>query len=437
VSEINFKNIKKPYFLGIGGIGVSAIAKMMILEGKQVAGSDTADSAIIEELRKEGADILIGQDLEHIPKDTDLVIYSIALEKFAPDFMKEVREKVKNVISYPQALSIISKDKYTIAICGTHGKTTTTAMLAKIMMDAGMDPTVIVGSLMSDVKSNFIAGKSKYLVVEACEYCRSFLEINPTVVGITTIDADHLDYYKDIDDIVSAFKEFVVKIPEDGLVVGNNNDKRVSDAMSVSASNIVDSGKYYDHNLKLKVPGEHNRKNASVALAIAEFLGKTENKLTKNSAVASLENFSGTWRRFEYKGKTEKGAIVYDDYGHHPTEIAATIAGAKELYPDEKIVVAFQPHLFSRTKELLGGFAECFANADEAIILPIYPAREEFDPTISSEMLVARIKNTKAIYAKDFYAAAEMLGKFDNDTLIILSGAGDIDKLAPMIINEK
>ncbi len=427
--NIDLKSVKKPYFAGIGGIGVSAIARMFLLEGKSVGGSDTANSDIIEELRKEGAEITIGNDAKHMSPDTDLVIYSIALDKFAPDFMKELRVKVANVISYPEALGLISKYKYTIAICGTHGKTTTTAMLAKIMMDAGMDPTVIVGSLMSDVKSNFVAGKSKYLIVEACEYCRSFLEINPTVIGITTIDADHLDYYKNIDEIVGAFKEFVVKLPEDGLVIGNNNDRKISDAMSVSPSNIIDSSLSFDANIKLKVPGEHNRKNASVALSIAEFLG-----VDKTSALKSLENFSGTWRRFEYKGKTEKGALVYDDYGHHPTEIAATIAGAKELYPGHKIIVVFQPHLFSRTKELLGGFAECFANSDEAIILPIYPAREVFDPTISSEMMVQKIKNTKAQYAKDFYTAAEMLSHFEDGAVIILSGAGDIDKVAPMIV---
>ncbi|MES2059987.1 MAG: Mur ligase domain-containing protein [Patescibacteria group bacterium] len=409
---IDFKTIKKPYFLGIGGIGVSAIARMMLHEGKQVSGSDSSDSEIIKELQKVGADIFIGQDVSHIPNDTDLVIYSIALEKFVPDFMKDVRAKIKDVISYPEALSIISKDKYTIAIAGTHGKTTTTAMLAKIMMDAGLDPTVIVGSLMSDSKSNFVAGKSKYLVVEACEYCRSFLEINPTVIGITTIDSDHLDYYKDLEDIVSAFNEFKAKIPVNGKV--------------------IETGDVFDPSLKLRIPGDHNRKNASLALAIADHLG-----IDKEKAKRSLENFSGTWRRFEYKGKTENGAFVYDDYGHHPTEIAATILGAKELYPDKKIIVAFQPHLFSRTKELLSGFAQCFANSDEAIILPIYPAREVFDPSISSEMLVNNIKNTKAFFVPDFDAATDLLAKFGEDSVIILSGAGDIDKLAPQIIHER
>src|SRR3989344_3929193 len=430
--DFKFKSVKNPYFIGIGGIGVSAIAKMFLLEGKSVGGSDTIPSDIIKELQKAGAEILIGQDEKHIPAGTDLVIYSIALDKFAPDFMKEVRSKVKNVISYPQALSIISKDKYTIAIAGTHGKTTTTAMVAKILIDAGLDPTVIIGSILFDQKSNFIAGKSKYLIVEACEYCRSFLEINPTIVGITTIDADHLDYYKNLNEIAVAFKEFVLKVPDEGLVVGNNNDKWISETMSVSASDIVDSNKYFDPNIKLKIPGEHNRKNASIALAIAEFLG-----VSKNSAIKSLENFSGTWRRFEYKGQTKGGALIYDDYGHHPTEIKATIEGAKELYPKNKIVVVFQPHLFSRTKELFGGFAECFANADEAIILPIYPAREEFDPSISSEMLASKIKNTKASYSPDFFSGTTILEKFGDDTVIILSGAGDIDKLAPMITDAK
>lgn len=412
MTDVDFKAVKKPYFLGIGGIGVSAIARMMMHEGKQVAGSDTANSDLIDELRKAGAEISIGNDLSHIPEDTDLVIYSIAVPHYDPEFFEGIKSKFKNVLSYPQVLSLVSKDKYTIAIAGTHGKTTTTAMVAKILIDAGFDPTVIVGSILNDSHTNFIAGKSKYLVVEACEYKRSFLEINPTVVGITTIDDDHLDYYKDHADIVDAFEAFKAKVPADGAV--------------------IETGDTFDLNLRLKIPGDHNRKNATLALAIAEFLG-----IDRRGATRSLENFSGTWRRFEYKGKTASGALVYDDYGHHPAEIAATLAGARELYPDKKITLVFQPHLYSRTKFLFDDFVRELAKADSVILAPIYFAREEPDPTVSSRLLadaVAKINKNTCCLETFEEIKNELLKTTGQGDIILVMGAGDITNLGDMLI---
>ncbi len=436
----DFIAIKKAYFLGIGGIGVSAIARMFLLEGKEVFGSDTAESEITKELQDADAKIYIGQKIENIPDDTDLIIYTIAIEKYAAEFLAGVRQKFggEKVISYPQSLSIISKDKYTIAVCGTHGKTTTTAMIAKVLIDARLDPTVIVGSLLSDYKTNFIAGKSKYLVVEACEYCRSFLEINPTIVAVTTIDNDHMDYYKDTNDIERAFGEFMDKAST--AVVGNLADKNIRDVITnyelriTNLKNkpvIINSENFYDKNLKLKIPGDHNRKNASVALAVAEFLS-----IDKNSALKSLEDFSGTWRRFEYKGKTESGAIVYDDYAHHPAEIEATLAGAKEMHPDKKITVVFQPHLYSRTKIFFNDFAKALSEADSVMMLPIYKAREKDDSSISSEMLVDQIKkkNPNVSFAKDFEEAKRRLSILDSKFLILIMGAGDISPLADKLI---
>jgi len=450
--NIDLKTIKKAYFLGLGGIGVSAVARMLLLEGKAVSGSDMANSELLDILRQEGVDVFIGQDVGHIPLDVDLVIYTIAIEKFAPDFMENVRQKIgrDKVISYPESLSIISKDKYTIAICGTHGKTTTTAMVAKIMMDAGLDPTVIVGSIMSDTHSNFVAGKSKlvqmpngemggYLVVEACEYCRSFININPTIVGITTIDNDHMDYYKDSDDIKEAFSEFVGKASV--AVAGDLNNEKIKKVIEnyelritnyEIKSKIIDSSISFDNNLKLKIPGEHNRKNASVALSIAEFLG-----IPKNSAIASLQSFSGTWRRFEYKGKTMSGAIVYDDYAHHPTEISATLAGVRELYPDKKIIVVFQPHLYSRTKLLFADFVDALSKADNIILTPIYAAREVKDDTVLSELLAEAVKkqNINCIFLETFKEIKSELQKdTDEKNVIVVMGAGDISKLADILI---
>ncbi len=424
---MEFDSVKKVYFLGIGGIGVSAIARMFLLEGKEVFGSDTSASEIIKELEVAGAKIFIGQDISHIPDDTDLVVYTIAIPHFAPDFFVSVKKKFKNVISYPEALEIISKNKYTIAISGTHGKTTTTAMVAKILIDAGFDPTVIVGSILADVHTNFIAGKSKYLVVEACEYQRSFLKIHPTIVGITTIDNDHLDYYKDENDIENAFSEFAGMATE--TIVADMSSPKI---LNVTAGkNTSDSAKFYDAEMKLKVPGEHNRRNASIALAIADHLG-----IPKEIAIKSLESFSGTWRRFEYKGKTKTGAVVYDDYAHHPTEIAATLSGAREMFPEKKITIVFQPHLYSRTKLLFADFAKALGEADDVILLPIYAAREEKDETVSSKLLAAEIekKNPNVIYSESFEdAASHLLQKNENDAVMTM-GAGDVYKISSLIL---
>jgi len=339
-----------------------------------------------------------------------------------------VKNKFQNVLSYPEVLSIISKDKYTIAIAGTHGKTTTTAMVAKILIDAGLDPTVIVGSILNDSHTNFIAGKSKYLVVEACEYCRSFLEINPTVVGITTIDNDHLDYYKDHEDIVSAFREFVAKLPPEGALVA---DIGIPDVPMLGRE-VSDAGKFYDPTLRLKIPGDHNRRNASVALAIADHLG-----IDREIALHSVQNFSGTWRRFQYKGVTAGGAIVYDDYAHHPTEISVTLAGARELFPDKRITIIFQPHLYSRTKLLFEDFAAALSKADRVILAPIYFAREEMDPSVSSQMLAARISEISgnSTYLETFDMIKDEVEKMAaNDDVILVMGAGDISELPDKLV---
>jgi UDP-N-acetylmuramate--alanine ligase len=423
-----FGTVKNVHFIGIGGIGISAIAKMFLLEGKKVSGSDTSDSEIIAELFKAGAKISIGHDAKNLPKETDFVIYTIAITEENPEFI-EAKKRGLQMITYPQALHEISKDKYTIAISGTHGKTTTTAMIAKIMMDAGLDPTVIVGSLLKDAKSNFVAGKSKYFVVEACEYRKSFLNIEPTIAVITNIDNDHLDFYKDIKDIQNSFGEFANKVPKGGFVVCNPQDKMVKPVIKDLSCKIVDSYEFRNEKLKLKVLGEHNKKNSDMALAVAHLIG-----VPKNKAKKSLEDFSGTWRRFEYKGETKSGAIVYDDYGHHPTEIKASLKGAREMFPKQKITVVFQPHLFSRTKLLLNDFSKSFNDADKVILAPIYPAREPFDSTISSEILAGKI-GKKAESFKDFVSIEKyLIDSLSKNDILITMGAGDVYKIGEEII---
>ena len=432
------KSSKNIYFIGIGGIGISAIARMFLLEGKNIYGSDMSETMAVKELRKIGAQINIGHSKLNIQKNIDLVIYTTAIDKDNPELKEAIKRKIK-ILTYPESLKEVSKNKYTIAISGTHGKTTTTAMIAKIMMDAGLDPTVIVGSFLKDQKSNFVAGKSKYLVVEACEYRKSFLNIKPRIALITNIDNDHLDFYKDIEDIQNAFVEFTTQVEKDGHVISNINNKTIFPVLKNLKANIVDSKKYFDKKLKLKIPGEHNKENASLALAVAEILC-----IDREKAKESLCEFSGTWRRFEYKGKTKKGALVYDDYGHHPTEIKATLSGAREFFGKKRIFAVFQPHLYSRTKILLDDFSKVFKNADHVLVAPIYAAREKFDSTISSEMLVDKI-NSQSILEKRTNQKIMSFSCFSNiekylltnikkDDVVITIGAGDVYKIGEKIL---
>ncbi|MEK7575058.1 MAG: Mur ligase family protein [Patescibacteria group bacterium] len=429
--EIDFKKYKKIHFLGIGGIGISAIARMFLLEGKKVTGSDLALSEVTDELVKLGVFVTEGQDIKTIPKDSDLIVYSPALSEYAKDFLAKVKGFGIPMLSYPEVLHQISKEKYTIAVSGTHGKTTTTAMIAKVMADAKLDPTVIVGSLLKDTKSNFVAGKSEYFVVEACEYRRSFLQLQPTILVITNIDADHLDYYKDLDDVVRAFGELVAQVPKDGFVICNPSLPEIKSAIAKAVCQIVDYTKFQKR-LKLKIPGKHNLENAAAALAVGNILG-----LKGEVPEKSLEDFSGTWRRFEYRGKTTHGASVYDDYGHHPTEITATLQGARELFPTQKIVVVFQPHLYSRTKDHLSEWATCFKLADHVVVLPIYPAREVDPGDITSEMVVEELDQSGQLahLVKTFAEAAERASDLTvSGDVIITMGAGETNKVADLLV---
>lgn len=434
MNPVNLKTAKKVFFLGIGGIGISAIARMMLGGSKEVTGSDLALSEVTDELSKLGAKISVGQDIKLVQKGIDLVIYSVAVSEFAPDLIKQVRALGVSVISYPEALHEISKGKYTIAVSGTHGKTTTTAMIAKVLGDAKLDPTVIVGSLLKDTKSNFIAGKSKYFVVEACEYKRSFLNLEPTILVITNIDNDHLDYYKNLEGVSKAFGELVTKISKDGFVVCNPASPAVKNALAGAKCQIINYTKFHK-NLKLRIPGKHNLANASAVLAVASIL-----KIDEDRTAKSLEDFAGTWRRFEYRGKTPNGALVYDDYGHHPTEITASLEGARELFPKQKIVVVFQPHLYSRTKEHLAEFGTCFEQADEVILLPIYPAREVDSRDINSEMVVAEIKkNEQSAQLVNSFAEAcdKSLELAGSNGVIITMGAGETNKVADLLVGKQ
>lgn len=426
--ELDLNKIKKVFYVGIGGIGISAIARMMLKEGKEVYGSDTSEGEVVAELKNAGAEITIGQGFELIPEGTDLIVYTIAIESYDPDLYEKVVTGLIPARSYPEMLEIVTKGKNTIAISGTHGKTTTTAMIAKILIDAKKDPTVIVGSLLKDTNSNLISGKSDLFVVEACEYRRSFLHIHPKILVITNIEADHLDYYKDLADIQDAFSEMISQIAEGGALVCDPNHENIAPIISNIKCKVIDYTKYLESVPKLSVPGEHNRIDAAAALAVAEELG-----ILKEEAEKSVQKFQGTWRRLEKRGEAKDGTILYDDYAHHPTEIKASLQALRELYPSKKLIIIFQSHLYSRTKSLWEGFVEAFDGADQVFILPVYAAREMFDPTVSPEKLAEAIagrgKEAKAF--ADFDEGIKYFNetKFGENDVIVTMGAGEAYKV--------
>jgi len=415
LSKINTSKIlsaSKVFFVGIGGIGISAIARMMFLEGKEVSGSDMSENELTRELKEIGIKVVIGQGFELIPPDVDLIVYTIAIPHYDQKLFNQIIDSSILHKSYPEMLGLVTANKNTIAVAGTHGKTTTTAMIAKILMDAKRDPSVIVGSLLKGYKSNLIIGKSDLFVVEACEYERSFLNLRPKVLVITNIEAEHLDYYKDINDIKSAFKQL------------ENQSEKV----------IYNYEKYLEKVPKLLVPGQHNRMNAAAALAVADFL-----HIEEEVAQKALSEFSGTWRRLEKKGETKEGVIIYDDYAHHPTEVRASLLGLRELYPKgEKIItVLFQPHLYSRTKALFNEFVTCFDDADNVLLLPIYFARENPDPEVSSGKLAEaiRLHRGEAVAFNSFTEAEEWLGKMKlgPKDVFVTMGAGEAYKVTEKV----
>lgn len=428
----NYKN-KKIHFIGIGGIGMSALARYYKHNESIVSGSDGGESDLLESLKKEDMQVFTGGHNEaNVPDDVDMIVYTIAISSDNPELIKShniAAKKDLKVLTYPEALGELTKSKTTICVAGTHGKTTTTAMIYYALKECGVAASMIVGSLIKDENdnlTNFISGDSEYLIIESCEYKRSFLNYNPTHIIITNIDADHLDYYKDIDDIKKAFQEFVDKMKDDNkekfLIIHNNVD--IFNLKANIKKVLVDD---IDINkIDLSVPGIHNRENAQLVIGLCDALG-----LPKETVRRGLKNFIGTWRRQEYKGELHD-MQMYDDYAHHPSEIKATLQAFREKFPDKKIIAAFQPHLYSRTKLLFDDFANSFFNADQVVFLPIYAAREQVDSSISSDMLrqVVESKNIKCDLVDNINILKDYMDiNADKNTVFITLGAGDIYKV--------
>lgn len=436
INNINLEKINKIFFLGVGGIGMSAMARMMHHKGKKVIGSDAGDNRIVHDLRNEGYLVHLGQSIDNIPNDIDLIIYSEAVEDHHPEFLEEVRNQFSaTVISYPQMLGVVSRETFTIAIAGTHGKTTTTSMIATMLIDAEKHPTVIVGSILAREQSNFISGSSDIFVVESCEYKRSFLNIKPNILVITNIEEDHMDYYRDIEDIQAAFRGLVRNMPSDGVVIARTSDPVVQAVLVDNKTRVIDYAQFIDQTINLRVPGEYNFQNAACAVAVADVLN-----INKTRARTSLEKFQGVWRRFEYKGKTKREELIYDDYAHHPTEIRSVLTATKKIFPNREIVAIFEPHLFSRTKLLFDDFVTSFFNADRIILAPIYFAREEDDGSMSSQMLGEALELTgkKVFVGRSYDHILKYLETTDTSGAIIMTiGAGPIFQVGEKLLESR
>ena len=390
--------------VGVGGIGMSALAQLYAAHGIRVSGSDREESPATKMLAQKGVAVFIGQKAEQVPPDADLLVYSDAVPTDNPERTRGKELKIPE-LSYFEALGKAVEGKRVVAVAGTHGKTTTTAMLGKILIDGGVDPTVIVGSIAADFGSNFRAGRSDIVVVEACEYRKHFLAFHPEVLLITNVEWDHTDYFKSHEELEAAFYE------AEGQ---SQKVMRHEDYMKELAPELL-------------LPGEFNKENARAAKAAARAIAPN---ISEESIDHSLAAFKGTWRRFEYKGKLSGGALLYDDYAHHPTAIRRTIEAAREKFPGKKIVVFFHPHLYSRTRDLFPDFAKALALADEAYILPVYAAREAHDPTVTNAALADAVnkKGGKATAVSGLVEVTQILKTLGADTVAFTMGAGDVYK---------
>jgi UDP-N-acetylmuramate--alanine ligase len=438
---INAKNV---HIIGIGGIGTSAVAKWFKMHGASVSGSDMRDSDIIQELDKDGIQVKIGHFADNIPRGCDLVVYSSAVPATNVERMVVAERDIPNM-SFSEFLGTLSKEMKTIAVSGTNGKSTTTAMIAKIFIDAGMKPSVILGTKSPDLTSgNVMVGKGDWMIMEACEHMANMLKIRPEIAVITNIEEDHLDFYRDLDHIRETFQEWIDCKDSCGQVILNKSDPESMklDAKYKAYYNVenrrVEKGRQiFDVagvEVSLKIPGEFNAFNAAAALTAAHTAGVDD-----DVAVKSLSEFSGTWRRFEHIGLWE-GADVYSDYAHHPTAVKGSLRAFKEFFPDRRIVLVFQPHQYSRTHELFNDFLESFDDADVLILSEVYEVegREEEIHEDSEDMvfmLNPHRSGREAMYGADLDATeAHLRAVVKKDDVVILMGAGDIDSLARKLV---
>ncbi len=457
---LDFDKYKNVHCIGIGGIGLSAIAEILMSRGYNVSGSDMKESEMTDKLAKAGARIFIGHRAENV-ENADMLVYSAAVGKDNPELVR-AQERGIPVLTRAEMLGMLM-DEYrnSIAISGTHGKTTTTSMVSLILDHAKYSPTILVGGNLSEINGNVKVGDSEYFVTEACEYMDSFLSLKPKMEVILNIDSDHLDYFKDIEAIARSFDRFAHLVPAGGTIIAYDANPFVSRAIQ-GLDNVISFGlnencTYCGKNIKfdengmpsfdvlhdgetltriqLQVPGEHNILNALAAFACTHTLGVDVETIKE-----TLERYKGTQRRFDIIGTTSGGIKIVDDYAHHPTEIKATLDASQNV-PHNNLWCIFQPHTYTRTLALFDEFAEAFNKADKLILAEIYAAREKNIYKISSEQLAEKIKEThpnkEVLFMKDFEEIANYVRENAiKGDMVITMGAGDIYKVGELLLED-
>ncbi len=443
--------IKNIYFIGIGGIGMSALARYFVSKGCKVSGYDKTETILTQALTELGIQIHYEDSINLIDASANVVVYTPAIPESHSE-LTYFRNKGYEVVKRSDVLGWITEGTVNICVAGTHGKTTVSTMIAHVLRDSGHGCTAFLGGIAANYNTNFWSSDNNVVVVEADEYDRSFLKLNPSVAVITSMDADHLDIYKTAEAFEDAFVSFSEKVKTGGLLIAKKGLARETsfdasllvtyhlngEGAGIYAKDItvVDGAYVFTavgpnwtiENLVLHMGGLHNIENALVAIAVAMHLGVEPQKIK-----AALENFAGIKRRFEYLIKTEDQVLI-DDYAHHPAELAALITGVRSLYPTSKLTLVFQPHLFSRTQDLCDGFAASLSAADEVVLLPIYPARELPIPGVTSEMIIEKMTHNNVVLLEKEAVSAWV--KKQQPKLLVMAGAGDIDVLIRNIKND-
>lgn len=447
--KINFQNPIHIHFIGIGGISMSGLAEILKHEHFTVSGSDSRESELTRHLEQMGITVFYRQKASNITEDIDLVVYTAAIREDNPELMQVRAAKIPALSRAELLGQIMDNYKNSIAVAGTHGKTTTTSMISQILLAAETDPTITVGGILKAIDGNLRVGKSDIFISEACEYTNSFLHFYPKYSIILNVEAEHLDFFKDIQDIRNSFRKFAENTKKDGAIIINGEIERYDEITGGLAPQVITFGLsdacdfypadvFFDEKacasftamyrgnevmrVSLRVPGIHNVLNALAAIALALDL-----KLPKDAVAAGLSAFGGADRRFQYKG-CKNGVTVIDDYAHHPTEIRATLTAAKK-YPHSRLVLVFQPHTYSRTKAFLDDFAEVLSLADMVVLSDIYAAREKNIYGVSSGDILEKLKKRgcNCYYFPAFGEIEEFLKKnCMNGDLLITMGAGDI-----------
>lgn len=443
---------EKIHLIGIGGVSMCSLAELLLTKGVPVTGSDKQNTEVTRRLESLGAVISYEHKAENV-EGAALVIRTAAVHDDNPEVIR-AHEKNIPVMERAQAWGNVMKDyQHVVCVAGTHGKTTSTSMLTLILMQAKLDPTVMVGSHLPAIDGTLRIGGMDYFIAESCEYCNSFLQFPPTVAVTLNIEADHLDFFKDIDDIIRSFHTFCASTPENGLIVVNADDKNamrctvgldrtirtfgLSETADVRAVDIREENSYYRFtvlvkekpyaHISLSVPGKHNMLNALACCAVAEFLG-----VSGEDTAEGLRTFTGSSRRFQLIGKTENGATIVDDYAHHPSEMKATLAAARQMN-FKRIICAFQPHTYTRTKALFSDFVQALQLCDIALLAPIYAAREKNTIGISSRDLAEQVPHAQAFDTFE-EIVAYLRKEAQSGDLILTMGAGNINEVGEALL---